>query len=198
MSLKNFIDYSLPAISASWLNAIDAFYVNIFGEATTKAQARIALELPISVKDFGAVGDGVTDDRAAVQEAIQAVSATGGGLVYFPAGTYLMVSQIFPAGGLAWALSIASSNIKLVGDGAASIIKTSAANSAILHINGAGKTAGIENWATNEYTTGSLTLYAINSATKGAMQVVTSTASDAGNFSAGDGLHHPDCGSVCC
>lgn len=46
----------------------------------------------ISVKDFGAVGDGVTDDTAAIQAAIDAVTITGG-TVYFPVGIY-RVSQI--------------------------------------------------------------------------------------------------------
>ena len=42
----------------------------------------------ISVKDFGAVGDGVTDDTAAIQNAIHCCPA--GGRVTVPAGTYFV------------------------------------------------------------------------------------------------------------
>lgn len=42
-----------------------------------------------NVLDFGAVGDGVTDCTDAVQRAIDAAAAAGGGRVYFPAGEYL-------------------------------------------------------------------------------------------------------------
>ena len=51
---------------------------------------------PLSVKDFGAQGDGVHDDTLAVQRAIASQAGTGGE-VYFPAGTYLLQSTAFQA-----------------------------------------------------------------------------------------------------
>jgi hypothetical protein len=53
--------------------------------------------LASNVKDFGAVGDGVTDDTAAVQAAINSVALTGGA-VFFPAGAYSLTSTV----GYAW------------------------------------------------------------------------------------------------
>lgn len=43
----------------------------------------------INVKDFGAVGDGETDDTVAIQEAV-----TKGGTVFFPAGRYIVSAPI--------------------------------------------------------------------------------------------------------
>ena len=46
------------------------------------------------VREFGAAGNGLTNDTAAIQRAIDAASADGGGLVRFPAGTYLSGNSI--------------------------------------------------------------------------------------------------------
>jgi len=63
-----------------------------------------------SVTAFGAVGDGTTDDTAAIAAAV-----LGGGKIYFPPGTYIMTSAV-----------IVPSNTDIYGAGETSIIKTAA------------------------------------------------------------------------
>ncbi len=48
----------------------------------------------VNVKDFGAKGDGKTDDTAAFQAALDSVKETGG-TVFVPIGTYLIKSHIY-------------------------------------------------------------------------------------------------------
>lgn len=62
--------------------------------------------LVYNVKDFGAKGDGKTDDTAAIQAAIRAAQASGswkvgdtGGIVFFPQGQYEVSSTITTAPG---------------------------------------------------------------------------------------------------
>ena len=63
------------------------------GAVTNGYTVEDSLSQYISVKDFGAVGDGVTDDAANVQKAIDYVETLGGNL-YFPRGQYLFGSQV--------------------------------------------------------------------------------------------------------
>lgn len=80
-----------------------------YNEGSTGAATRVLtarLQDYVSVKDFGAVGNGVADDTAAIQAALNANLA-----VYIPAGTYKVSSQ----------LSLQSGSV-LFGDGSASEI----------------------------------------------------------------------------
>jgi hypothetical protein len=63
------------------------------GAVTSGYTVEDRLAQSVSVKDFGAVGDGVADDTAAIQAAIDSF-ASGQGTVYFPKGTYLVASTI--------------------------------------------------------------------------------------------------------
>jgi len=47
-----------------------------------------------NVRDFGAKGDGKTDDTAAIQKAISENRSRGGRIVYLPAGTYLVSDKL--------------------------------------------------------------------------------------------------------
>lgn len=58
------------------------------------AQTKLSTkDIPIAladVRDFGAVGNGITDDSEAIQKALSAVQKLGGGTVFVPAGRYRM------------------------------------------------------------------------------------------------------------
>lgn len=66
-----------------------------------------------SVKDYGAKGDNATDDTAAIQAAINACATAGGGVVFFPYGTYR--SQALTISG--------QNNVQLVGSGDGSVVR---------------------------------------------------------------------------
>lgn len=51
-------------------------------------------DLAINVKDYGAKGDGVTDDTDAFVNAIAALKANGGGILYVPKGTYIIKQKL--------------------------------------------------------------------------------------------------------
>ena len=48
----------------------------------------------VSVRDFGAVGDGTADDTAAIQAALNATFSINGGSLYFPDGIYRITAKL--------------------------------------------------------------------------------------------------------
>jgi parallel beta-helix repeat protein len=66
-----------------------------------------------NVQNFGAKGDGITDDTAAIQSAIDAAAAAGGGQVYMPTGTYIVSGGEEPSDGCL----MLKSSVYLYGDG---------------------------------------------------------------------------------
>jgi hypothetical protein len=68
-------------------------------QATRRGSSENGNTLVVNVKDFGAVGNGRTQDAAAIQAAINAASKTGGkGEVFIPAGYYLINKPLVIAG----------------------------------------------------------------------------------------------------
>src|SRR5688572_23792743 len=62
--------------------------------ATVALSAVAARADTFNLSDFGAVGDGVTDDGPALQAALDALAAAGGGTLQVPAGRYAIVTPV--------------------------------------------------------------------------------------------------------
>ncbi|HER33903.1 MAG TPA: hypothetical protein ENO19_00345 [Halothiobacillaceae bacterium] len=120
-----------------------------FGSAAGNLAIAGELNLgPYNVKHYGAVGDGVADDTAAINLAIGAAVTAGRGIVYLPSGVYKVTST----------LAVASNAIFLVGAGARATriqFEPTAADTCIEIHNGAsmisyGGIRGIEIYAPND------------------------------------------------
>jgi len=82
---------AIAAFAASGGSALVGFIQAGAGAVATTAQAK--MRQTISVKDFGAVGNDITDDTAAIQLAINYANTIGGD-VYFPPGIYKITSGL--------------------------------------------------------------------------------------------------------
>lgn len=125
------------SISASTVwNAVSNFVTRVYNgflQGGTGATARTVenkLREIISIKDFGAVGDGVTDDSAAIQAAIDYAA---GREILAPAGVYLVGT------GLSYSTSGESPGFKMKGVGIGkTFFDTRVANGYLLTLDGTG------------------------------------------------------------
>ncbi len=69
--------------------ALTALFVTASAFASAKSDKAVPSSY-FQVTAYGALGNGVHDDRPNIQAAMDAAVAAGGGTVYFPAGTYLL------------------------------------------------------------------------------------------------------------
>ena len=117
------------------------FVLAAAGQTPAPAAAADTIALPaqttsgntFDVTAYGAVGNGVADDTAAIQRAINAAAkAAGGGIVYFPAGTYFLNSHY--ASGHPWMFYnlIIGSNVTLCGKPGAKLLQGPNGRHAIL------------------------------------------------------------------
>jgi parallel beta-helix repeat protein len=107
-----------------------------------------------------AIGDGVTDETAAVRGAIQLASSTGGGTVYFPTGDYKIVA---PSGAVQGSPLVVPSRVILRGSG------STTSRIFVNDPNATNETDGIWTWGGIDFEGASLSgmtdlgVYAVNS-----------------------------------
>lgn len=108
------------------------------GAKAVQTNVQDKLRETVSVKDFGAVGDGITDDYDSIKNAFDYCVESRKNL-YFPSGVYNVVEKNFPF--KQEAVPVASlrdcNNVMVFGDGPATVLKTTSTIGAdVLQING--------------------------------------------------------------
>jgi hypothetical protein len=113
---------TIPQLTdATTVNAADELIIQQGGITKRATGAELAQGLnaingTVNVKDFGAVGDGVADDTAAIQAALNHARNGIGGIVFLPAGTYNLSNALYTAA------SQTNARVSIMGSGSRSTI----------------------------------------------------------------------------
>ena len=112
-----------PTLGLFSNDAASVIYTPPFANAVAETVSA-KLSETVSVKDFGAVGNGVANDTVAIQNAINA-GISSGRSIYIPAGTYKVTSALTVNGPLGF---------KIYGDGTTSIIQATNFTGSVISI----------------------------------------------------------------
>lgn len=94
---------NLKAILDLWATSSGSTDFGVGASDTPLEDAVTAVEgVFYNVLAYGATGDGVTDDRAAIVAADAAAAAAGGGTLFFPPGTYVIGSSFTMTSTTSW------------------------------------------------------------------------------------------------
>jgi len=120
-------DPTSPLSGDLWYDSADDAFKYFAASGITPIGSKMAID----VREFGAIGDGSADDTENIQAAIDAMPA-GGGALFFPRGTWKVSSNL-----------IITKNVRVFGEGAASIVKASGTSlTAVFEMNsGAARTS---------------------------------------------------------
>lgn len=114
---RTLLDTVLTSAYAS-MGGLD-FGLKVASGATRRNAKDVVYERYVSVKEFGAKGDDLADDTTAVAATISYVVGLGGGVVFFPKGTYRVTGELpfVSAHGVTFAGTGHSSILKQMGTG---------------------------------------------------------------------------------
>lgn len=92
---------SMASTTVTGILTTDSFVTSIGTVTTLNTTTLTAGNLSLNLKSYGAVGDGSTNDYAAIQSAVNACSSLNGEL-YFPAGIYISTAAIIVKSSCVW------------------------------------------------------------------------------------------------
>lgn len=108
--------FQMVSVLSAGLIALAPTQINSSGSGITQAagDVRYARAPVYNVRDYGATGNGSTDDTTALQAAINAADAAPSGTVYIPNGSYKITGLIVGTGNTSG--NGAVSNVSIVGE----------------------------------------------------------------------------------
>ena len=115
LNVGDVVNFATTVSTTTNASDANAIAYNEGGTGAVTRNVQVKLQESVSVKDFGAVGDGTTDDTAAFAAAIAASKQ-----IYIPIGTYLVSSIVFNTSGLSGVTFTGASTTQTIIKGSAS------------------------------------------------------------------------------